>query len=524
MSKQPNFLFIMTDQQRADYLGCMGHPLLRTPHIDRIADKGTKFNRFYVSNPVCMPNRAVFMTGRLSSVNGVRQNGNDLPQHMTTFVQVLKAGGYDTSLLGKSHLQTMTPFPTPIGENPAGKGPLANAVNIGDDALYQSESNSAWNEKEQAAVSLPFYGFDRADIVTFHGDRTGCAHEVWLRKQIGDPDQLRGPENQLAHDYSCPQAIRTAVPEHLYSTSYIKQLAQEYLAEPQRQQKPFFAFVSFPDPHHPFTPPGKYWDRYRPEAMAVPESFDRHSNSPPHLQWLRDQPKIEGTAFHTAAMTLNRRQTQEAMALTCGMISMIDDAIGEILQSLDDAGLADNTIIIFNADHGDYLGDHGLLLKGGLHFQSLIRVPLLWYDPSIAQPEEINELCATLDLAPTIMARAGVTPYAGIQGLDLSGLIAGKSKALERQQLLIEEDTYFPDILGFKGQVRIRTLLSDRYRLSVFHGANWGELYDLDNDPLETRNLWDDTAFATIKQELIWTLMQTMLGYAERSPWPKQEA
>ena len=152
MSKPPNFLFFMTDQHRADYLSCAGHPVLRTPNIDRIAESGTLFTRSYVANPVCMPNRAALMTGRLSSVNGVRQNGNDLPLHMTTFTQILQAGGYDTALLGKAHLQTMTDFPVPIGNNPAGKGALANAIDIGDESDYLSESNAQWIEQGGGAV------------------------------------------------------------------------------------------------------------------------------------------------------------------------------------------------------------------------------------------------------------------------------------------------------------------------------------------------------------------------------------
>lgn len=524
MKKPPNFIFFITDQHRADYLGYSGHPVVQTPNIDRIAAQGTQFNRCYVSNPVCMPNRAALMTGRLSSVNGVRQNGNDLPLHMTTFAQVLRANGYDTALLGKAHLQTMTDFATPIGENPAGKGKLANAIDIGPESQYLAETNEQWIAKGKAAVTLPYYGFDKADIVSFHGDMTGCAHETWLREKGINPNDIRGPKNQLPHDYSCPQAIRTAMPEELYSTSYIRELAQDYLADPARQEKPFFAFVSFPDPHHPFTPPGKYWDMYKPEQMPTLPNFDKHENPPPHLQWVRDRPAPDGPEFRTEATSLNPRQLQEAMALTCGMITMIDDAIGEILKTLEDAGLADNTILIFTSDHGDYLGDHGLIFKGGLHFQSLIRVPFLWLDPSQQQPAVIDTLCSTIDLAPTIMARAGVTPYSGIQGLDLSELIAGETASINRDNVLIEEQTYFPDILSFSGQVRVRTLVSERYRLSVYYGADWGELYDLREDPLEIRNRWDDPTYGDIKQSLLWDLMQMMMGYADHSPWPKLEA
>ena len=122
MSTRPNFLFLITDQHRADYLGCYGHPVLRTPHIDSIAARGTQFRKFYVASPVCMPNRASLMTGRMPAVHGVRSNGIPLSQDCVTFVELLRDAGYDTALIGKSHLQNFTghpalskPAPTPAG-------------------------------------------------------------------------------------------------------------------------------------------------------------------------------------------------------------------------------------------------------------------------------------------------------------------------------------------------------------------------------------------------------------------------
>lgn len=521
---RPNFVFIVTDQQRADYLGCTGHPVLNTPNIDSLAARGTSFSRFHVASPVCMPNRATLMTGLMPSVNGVRQNGNDLPHFIRTFPQVLAASGYDTALLGKSHLQTMTPFPTPIGPNPVGTGSLADAIDIGPAEDYLSEDPKAWAAASTSPVTLPFYGFDRADIVTFHGDGTGGAHLEWLNSQVDDLATLLGPENQLPHDYSCPQAVRTALPEELYSTNYIRDLAVEYLKAPERDSRPFFAFVSFPDPHHPFTPPGRYWEMYAPEDMPGTDGYAAHTNPPPHLKWLADQPFASGAEFQSDAVQIHHRHAQEAQALTCGQITMVDDAVGEILRVLDQRGLGDNTIVAFTSDHGDYLGQHGLMFKGGLHFQSLIRVPMIWADPRVDQPTETGVLGSTLDIAPTILAAAQATPYAGIQGLDLSSVLDGSVSVLARDDLLIEEQTYFENILGFEGQVRVRTLVHDRWRLSVYYGVDWGELYDLDADPHEVNNLWDSDCHKATRQELLWRLVQSQIHYSPQTPWPKQEA
>ena len=522
--KQPNFVFIITDQQRADYLSCTGHPVLKTPNIDKVAENGTIFNRFHVTNPVCMPNRACLLTGRHSSVNGVRMNGNDLPLHMATFPQVLSANGYETALIGKSHLQTFTDIDAPIGENPLGNGPLTDAINIGDESLYRQEDKWAWQEKGRDALETPFYGFDHVDLVTFHGDMTGGAHEVWLREQTDKLDEIRGAINQLDHDYTCSQAIRTAMPEELYSTSYIKDCAKKYLSEEARQEKPFFSFISFPDPHHPFNPPGKYWGMHKPEDMVLPENFEDTADAPSHLKWVKEQNPPGPTEFYTTATHQNKRQMQEAMALTCDMIAMIDDAVGEIMQTLEDQGLADNTILVFTADHGDYLGDHGLLFKGGFHYQSLIRVPMLWHDPRQEQPKTIDTLCSTMDFAPTIMSLAGVPAYEGIQGLNLSELLSNNTQDLDRKRLLIEEDTYDVDVLGFEGQIRERTLLKDHFRISVFQGKDWGEIYDLEADPLEINNLWDDPAHRDLRNELTWELLQALIEADDRSPWPKLEA
>ena len=122
MAKRPNFLFFITDQHRVDYLGCYGHPVLKTPNIDSIAARGTRFERFYVATPVCMPNRATLMTGRMPSVHGVRSNGTPLPLQSNTFVDALRAAGYATALVGKSHLQNFSDFPAILKRPPARAG------------------------------------------------------------------------------------------------------------------------------------------------------------------------------------------------------------------------------------------------------------------------------------------------------------------------------------------------------------------------------------------------------------------
>ncbi|MEZ5801547.1 MAG: sulfatase-like hydrolase/transferase [Nitratireductor sp.] len=186
-----NFVFIMTDQHRADYLGCAGHPIVKTPNIDRIAARGMLHDRCYVANPVCMPNRGALMTGRYSSISGIRHNGIPLPLEANTFVDVLRAGGYDTALFGKCHLQPMTDELPELGANPAGKGDLANARKASCSG-YDQEKPSAWKSRGVGALRLPYYGFDHLDLLSNHGDETGAAHEIEQRAVLGDLSLVRG--------------------------------------------------------------------------------------------------------------------------------------------------------------------------------------------------------------------------------------------------------------------------------------------------------------------------------------------
>lgn len=373
------------------------------------------------------------------------------------------------------------------------------------------DAEAEWDRRGRAALHLPYYGFSHVDLLTGHGDDSGAAHLRDQRASLGDPERLRGSDHQLPHDYTCPQAIRTAIPEDQHSTFWVRDRALDYLSDPARQETPFFAFVSFPDPHHPFSPPGRYWDMYDPVDMVLPESFHaRSSLPPPHLKWLRENAEI-GKAAYGAAL-VNERQAREAIALTCGMIAMVDDAIGALLDQLDRAGLAGNTVVVFTSDHGDFLGDHGMILKGPMHYQSTIRVPFLWSDPAAAGPQRISRLASSVDIARTILDRAGCRAYWGMQGQNLF-------TAPARDAVLVEDEGNRIS-LGFATPPRVRTLVSKDFRLSIYLDQAWGELYDLRSDPGEIVNLWDSPAHAAVKAGLMADLVQELTRACDSSPWP----
>ena len=174
--------------------------------------------------------------------------------------------------------------------------------------------------------------------------------------------------------------------------------------------------------------------------------------------------------------------------------------------------------MIFTSDHGDFLGDHQLLLKGPIHYKGLVRTPFIWKDPVISTPRASAALAQSVDLAPTVLARAGVAAFNGIQGTSLLPLMAGDVEAI-LDELLIEEEGQ-RIYLGFAGRVRMRSLLTARHRLSVYDGVPWGELYDLGDDPQETVNLWDDAGAKKLRAELTERLARTMLACSETSPYP----
>ena len=523
MTRRPNFLFIITDQHRADHLGCGGNAVVQTPNIDGIAAKGTKWDRFYVANPICMPNRASIMTGRMCSAHGARHNGIPLSKDHTTFVELLRDAGYRTGLIGKSHLQSFTGLPATNKYEPA-KGLHAPSPHLRDaiknnrhSTEYDLEDITKWDRPLSKRIDGHFYGFDHVEIAADHADQASGDYLLWAREQRADFDQLVGPENALPDNYiNAPQAWRTAVPEELYSTNWIADRSAAWLAEQAKADAPFFLQMSFPDPHHPFTPPGKYWDMYDPGDIVLPETFAKGTLPP--IRAMQEAMK-NGTdpRDNQNPFAVSESEARAIIALTYGMITMIDDAIGRVLKQLDALGLAEDTVVIFTSDHGDYMGDHGLMLKLLLHYQGIVRVPFIWHDPTApTQGQTDTGLASSIDIAPTILARAGIQPYNGIQGRDLHSTPPPDA-------VIVEEDSQRV-MTGFDRPQRVRTVITDRYRMSLREGEEWHELYDLRADPGEVENLYDDPAAQSKRHELTEIMLRKLIFLQDRSPLPAYRA
>ncbi|HRK84703.1 sulfatase family protein [Alcaligenes sp. HNGD-HTN06] len=520
----PNFLLIIADQLRADHLACYGNKEIKTPNLDALAARGWRAERFYVATPICMPNRASLMTGRMPSLHGARHNGVPLPLESNTFVDVLRQAGWGTALVGKAHLQNITDTPPlyPRPEDPPTRGEARAPLATND---YGQECGQWWRDRADHGVQLPFYGYEHVDLAIDHGDQVWGDYGRWLQNEHPDIAALSGPENAIpTPDYALSrigQAWRTRVPEEYSTTAWIGERTRAMLDHYAQEQQPFFIQCSFPDPHHPFTPHGQYWDMYKPEDVSLPDSFHLGSHPlPAHLQLLH-QLRDEGKAVkHTPTLfACTEREAREAIALNYGSITHIDAEIGRILDHLEHTGQADNTIVMFMSDHGDFMGDHQLLLKGPLHYQSIIRSPFIWFDPRAAQTQGTSAaVCSTIDIAPTVLERANQLPYNGIQGRSLLKLMHNDAQTW-RSGVLIEEENQ-RKLFNTPIRTKLRSLVTPQHRISLYEGGQIGELYDLHADPLEQHNLWNEPDAQALKTRLLCQLIDTMMAHSETSPLP----
>lgn len=529
---QPNFLFITTDQQRADHLGCYGNAIVKTPTIDALAARGMLFEQFYTSCPICMPNRIAILTGRMPTVNGTRHNGIPLSKDAVTFVDILRAGGYHTGLVGKSHAQNITghALKQPSNTQPDHSG--TRPPNELSDAHrerrqgpgYEAELMPLWRTNpSRDEPSIPYYGYEHVRFANGHADHVQGHYTAWLNAQTENGDALRGSENALPSAGTiAPQAWRTAVPEALYPTAYIAEESCEFIDHhlSNRGDSPFFLHCSFTDPHHPFTPPGKYFDMYAAEDIPMPDSFYNRNTAeePPLLTKLRQEHQDGKTRNQgPIPFCVTEEETRQIIALTYGMITCVDDAVARVLSHLEAVGILDNTVVIFSSDHGDFMGDHGIMLKHGLHYNGVIRVPFIVADPQ--RPEAVRSYVpgTSIDTGAVILARAGLAPFNGFQGIDLIAVQDG-IKTSPRKGILIEEDELGAHLQQEQG-VRLRSYIENNWRVTLWDGVEQGELFDLDSDPNEINNLWSKKAFSDKKAQLTESMLRETIRLNDTAPY-----
>ena len=506
--RRPNVILIMTGQHRADALSCMGNPIVRTPNIDRIAAGGVVFERAFTNCPVCMASRGAIHTGRYPRSIRMRSMGI-LPPDEITIAETLKRAGYRTGLFGKLHF-------TPEGYT---RDVLENDYELTDVGTFLEPAGIA-SAATRAAVEDPFkkhYGFDCrygvADNNWGHyldwltevspGHVKHHVSENWGRPRGGVKFGDSPPATRLYHPL-VPDFFDSHIPPELHPSYFIVEKAVEFIHD--NREQPFFAHVSFVDPHHPFNAPMEFNQMYTPEQMPAPAEFDRGKCYPPGLP-------------AGVAAAIERRGTyppelfQWALSNYYGMASHIDWCIGKLLARLDSLGLRRDTVIVFLSDHGEYVGDHGLLYKGSLLFDGLMRIPFMVSWPGrLSDGRRVKAMVQEVDVYPTLMSLLGLLVHPGVQGTDLSGmLLGGPEQGCERVVCELDDlpDTQYAACLAVR---------SERWKLVYYPAARTGMMFDLHEDPGELSNLYFEEGFADVRGELMCDLLDFLS--ASKDPLP----
>lgn len=530
--RRPNVLMIIADQLRADHLGFGGNTVVRTPHLDALAERGMVFENATVANPTCMPNRASLATGRWPSAHGTRCNGIPLDPTSRTLMHSLTDSEYRTLAVGKLHHQNMGWEFEPEQQAEI----LATAPLLLDSTAQDARPRGTaegWDRCEDRraheAGFLPvppgYYGYSHVDLVIGHGDHPGGHYLHWARERGLDPDAVGGREGSDVVYPGWDQVYRTAVPADLHPSAYIGEKAVEHIKDAAGQDAPFFLFVSFPDPHHPFSPPAGYDTLYDPDSIPLPLGFNQdHSRSPRHIRHMMER-RGEPGSDPTMTWAATAEQYRHAAAAQYGLITLMDEQIGRILHELEAQGLAEDTIVVFTADHGDLFGDHGLMLKHFCHYRAVTNVPLVVALPDATEHRgrgRSRALVASPDLVPTLMELTGTHPFRGIQGRSFAPILAG-GEDVHRPALLIEEDQPF-GLPGLPGPVRMRTVVTAEGRLTRYFGAGEVELYDHAQDPQELHNVAGRPEHAELQRRLTEALLTQMASLADEGIAPTAAA
>ena len=495
MSEKMNVLFIITDAQRVDYLGCYGNKTLKTPNIDRFARESMRFTNYFCTNPICMPNRATMLTGLYPNVHGVRSNGMNLKEDVPTITKTLRNRGWHTAAIGKLHHQFwMAPF----------KRKSLSAENIASWADPKGRKDPV-----RENFPNPYYGYDEVEVVVGNGSICSGHYIEWLEEK-SPSIATEVKQRCLNYDYLF-SLFCDDIPEEYYCTTYVKERTIAFLerfVKGNYGKKPFYLHCSFPDPHYPIIPPKRFRDMYKPEDMELPTTFEDIGNLYKHEflgNHLRDPP------FKQAFL---RESTEEEVknliALTYASIAYIDSSLGHIFASLEKLGLSDNTIVIYTSDHGDLMGDHGLLFKGPCPYNSVLQLPLLWKVPGLTSPGLVSDsLVSTIDYPKTILNLLGIKEKhqpPDMQGYDITSILKNPEQKL-RNCCFIENDEEIGPLKS-----RLRHLITDQYKLTIYESMQgYGDMYDRKNDPDELNNLWYNEVFKEKRFQLVDTLLHESL-------------
>lgn len=470
MQQSPNILWICSDQQRFDTLGCYGNNFVHTPNIDRLAAGGMKFEHAYCQSPVCTPSRASFLTGRYPRTTRARQNGQSIPEDEILVTKLLADAGYVCGLAGKLHLSTCDPVVT---------NQIERRINDGYSVF--NWSHHPWAEGPSFNTLANEYN-------------------QWLAERgVNYRTVLFGDSKYVA----------AGMPVESHHSTWCATKAVHFIERGAAYTNPWLFSVNFFDPHAPFDPPVEYLQRYLEMSRDIPLPNYREGE-------LDNKPRGQ-MYYHRKNqwpyIAMSEEDHRLLRASYWAMIDLIDQQVGRILDALEKSGQMENTMIIYMSDHGEMLGDHGIYLKGPFFYDPAIRVPLIVHGAAVATSGVASAALVELaDLAPTLLEWAGLPKHPGMQGKSLTPLLSGES-AIHREDIYCEYYNARSDHNEFATMVRTEEL-----KLVVVHGQDIGELYDLRKDPGESFNVWDNPQYASEKIEMMKRLCDRMAWTADPLP------
>ena len=527
--KKKNLVLIMCDQLRKDFLGCYGNEYVNTPNIDSLAAHSTVFDHCYVNNPICMPSRMSIFTGLYPHNHNQWTNGNQLEHPLRTLADHLHDNGYHTGSIGKLHFQC-----TDCGKN-------APHISMEDHRLWEEKGdNIDWYG--------PYWGFEHVEFTSGHATKPLAHYGKWYHEH-GGKDEWAVAKPVEGFD-ACPV---TTMPENLHDSMFVGERAAAYISEHANDDQPFFLTASFPDPHHPFNPPLETALRYKdvPVKMPVNEDDDLHTR-PRHYHYhqygvwhragllhpLPDMPEEDkekcGKCANQIAQFMDEKILQGLGLLTHGdssgeeykpgvlsaherdqrirntyaMVDLIDKGVGKILDALKESGALEDTVIIFTADHGELMGDHGLWLKGPFFYDGLVNVPLMMHTPE-DNASVTEALASSVDIYPTCCELLGVPTPRSCDGMSQAAALRGEKV---RTECLFEyRNGYFENDVYTLGYV------DEKYKFVQYQNGDV-EMTDRINDPEENVNIVYNGANPELLAEYRNKLLNMMLNTASKFP------
>ena len=468
MKKKPNILLILADQLRSDCIGPNGNKFIQTPNMDALAKTSTNFPNAYCTLPICQPSRVSIITGQYPSEHGTVSNGIKYQKRYPILPEILSAQGYETFSSGKLHFN-----------------PIAS--NFDTPPLEPGEVDS-----------FPYMGFQKAYRVE------GLQSEYLQMIQEQHPVLWEAATHKPGYNTTMAfEAYPTPIPLEMHRSTCITENALQLLANRDRE-KPFFMHLSYWDPHHPFDPPQPYDKLYEGKQVhePIPHSEESFKSLPPHFQeWYTHTWENEGKPFceHTP------EDWRRIIRLYYSMITLIDHGIGQIIRMIKDEGLFDDTIIIFSADHGELLGDHGLATKGKFFYEGLIKVPLIIKLEAQTISKTIFTPVMNFDIMPTLLE---------LLGNELPQMAAVSLLPLLEETGKFEQPIY---IEGAEGEMAC--LVSYPYKIIVYVDEQKGQLYNLEKDPDEYNNIWEEEAHGHILKLIQTQLKLFTKGGKRESLW-----